>query len=94
VRDVLRAPYSGTCEKLAIKSSNCLRKCPLTLDNDIPGLDGDLDPLGDLEQFLGVAVPTSAHVHPNLELFAVRVGGRNWWCARRVLWQESVGSGD
>ena len=31
-------------------------KNPLTLNNDIPGLDGDLDPLGDLEKFLGVAV--------------------------------------
>lgn len=28
----------------------------LTLNNDIPGLDGDLDPLRDLEKFLGVAV--------------------------------------
>jgi hypothetical protein len=26
------------------------------LDDDIPGLDGDLDPLGDFEQFLRVAV--------------------------------------
>jgi hypothetical protein len=34
-----------------------LRKSPRTLNDDIPGLDGDLDPLGDVEQFLGVAVP-------------------------------------
>jgi len=27
-----------------------------TLNDNVPGLDGDLDPLGDLEQFLGVAV--------------------------------------
>jgi hypothetical protein len=31
-------------------------KNPLTLDNDIPSLDGDLDPLGDFKKFLGVAV--------------------------------------
>jgi hypothetical protein len=38
-------------------------RLPLTLNDDIPGLDGDLDPLGDLEQFLGVAVvPLSACV--------------------------------
>jgi hypothetical protein len=27
-----------------------------TLNDNVPGLDGDLDPLGDLEQFLRVAV--------------------------------------
>jgi len=38
-----------------------LARLPLTLNDDIPGLDGDLDPLGDLEQFLGVAInPLSA----------------------------------
>lgn len=30
--------------------------CALTLNDNVPGLDGDLDPLGDLEQFLGVAM--------------------------------------
>jgi hypothetical protein len=33
-----------------------LHNCALTLNNDVPGLDGDLDPLGDVEQFLRVAV--------------------------------------
>lgn len=28
----------------------------LTLNDDIPGLDGDLDSLGDIELFLGVAI--------------------------------------
>lgn len=40
------------------------RLCALTLNNDVTGLDGDLDPRRDLEQFLGVAVAQlSAHVH-------------------------------
>lgn len=39
--------------------------CALTLDNNVPGLDADLDPLGDFKQFLGVAVAhLSANVHP------------------------------
>ena len=46
-----------------------LRTCPHALDNNVPGLDGDLDPLRDIKQFLGVAViPMSAHVYPIFDL--------------------------
>lgn len=42
---------------------NSFYHCRLTLNDNVPGLDGDLDPLGDFEQFLGVAVvPMLAHV--------------------------------
>lgn len=47
----------GDLQKVSHRSCVHLRNCPLTLNDDIPGLDGDLDPLGDVEQFLGVAVP-------------------------------------
>jgi hypothetical protein len=33
-----------------------LMRCALTLNDNVPGLDGDLDPLGDCEKFLRVAV--------------------------------------
>ena len=62
------ASYSGTCHKLLVVNSNYSAHSSLTLDNDIPGLDGDLDPLGDLEQFLRVAVLVSALVHPCLDV--------------------------
>jgi hypothetical protein len=64
---VSRAAYSGACCVLAINSTISAH-CPLTLNDDIPGLDGDLDPLGDLEQFLGVAVPYVSPCPPNLEM--------------------------
>lgn len=49
--------------------------CRLTLNDDVPGLDGDLDPLGDLEQFLGVAISL---VSPSpYFLLLLRCGG--WW---------------
>jgi hypothetical protein len=50
-----------------------LRKCPRTLNDDIPGLDGDLDPLGDVEQFLGVAVP-NVSPYSSKSLIRVRCG--------------------
>ena len=31
-------------------------QCALTLNDNVPGLDGDLDPLGDFKKFLRVAV--------------------------------------
>lgn len=35
--------------------------CVRTLNDNVPGLDGDLDPLGDLEQFLRVAAHCQFH---------------------------------
>jgi hypothetical protein len=64
----LRVAYSGACRILASTTTFRLRNCPLTLYDDISGLDGDLDPLGDVKQFLGVAVPLSASVHAILNL--------------------------
>jgi hypothetical protein len=55
-----------------------VRTIPLTLDDDIPGLDGDLDPLGDVEQFLGVAVPNVSQSSPMSRIAAVRAGGQFW----------------
>lgn len=50
----------------------------LTLDDDIPGLNGDLDPLGDFEQFLGVAIAQLSVrfdiLHGCMILFAPRSG--------------------
>jgi hypothetical protein len=34
---------------------DCKSEFPLTLDDHVTSLDGDIDPLGDLEQFLGMA---------------------------------------
>jgi hypothetical protein len=47
--------------------------CAPTLNDDVPGLDGDLDPLGDLEQFLGVAVAQLSvqFLHPQVSHCAV-----------------------
>lgn len=46
--DLRKQNVSEQCAKFQNKS--------LTLDDDIPGLNGDLDPLGDVEQFLRVAI--------------------------------------
>lgn len=59
----------GPAKLLVSSSTSILRNCPLTLYDDISGLDGDLDPLGDVKQFLGVAVPMSACVHAILYLY-------------------------
>ena len=57
----------------------------LTLNNDVPGLDSDLDPLGDLEQFLGMAVknlsalvlqPEVSQVLRSSPVLAASSGGR------------------
>jgi hypothetical protein len=51
---------------LAMHVCHQMRRCPLTLNDDIPGLDGDLDPLGDFKQFLGVTVPNVSPSSSNL----------------------------
>lgn len=53
----MRLSYTGTWRVMLVYDfRDFLYLVALTLNDDIPGLDGDLDPLGDLEQFLGVAV--------------------------------------
>jgi hypothetical protein len=46
----------GPANHVSSISRNSDRNCQLTLNGNVPGLNVDLDPLGDLEQFLGVAV--------------------------------------
>ena len=66
----------------------------LTLNYDIPGLDVDLDPLGDLEQFLGVAVvPMSAHVHLVLQMLRA-AGGYRCASVACISRERSAGIGD
>jgi hypothetical protein len=79
---------------MLVLTSIILRRGQLTLNDDIPGLNGDLDPLGDLEQFLGVAVP---HVSPcsSISRICCDAGGRDGLCAHFVCSaMEFVGSGD
>jgi hypothetical protein len=52
-----------------------LRHALLTLNDDISGLDGDLDPLGDFEQFLGVAIPNVSPYPSISRSDAMRAGG-------------------
>jgi len=56
MRNELNILEDLACDVSIYPSSNPLHLLALTLNDDIPGLNRDLDPLGDLEQFLGVAV--------------------------------------
>lgn len=47
----------------------CRKRTP-TLNDNVPGLDGDLDPLGDLEQFLRVAVAQLSVLFVHLQCIA------------------------
>jgi hypothetical protein len=77
----VRRAYSGAwvakCQSTQFRSG----RFALTLNDDIPGLDGDLDPLGDFEQFLGVAV-AQLSVKFGIRHFASQIAPGSRW----VLW--------
>ena len=64
---------TGACDVLSMPVLCMCCGCAPTLNDNVPGLDGDLDPLGDLEQFLGVAVAQLSVLFVPSQSFALRL---------------------
>jgi hypothetical protein len=80
VTEGLGESATGACRvKLSMLAQRKVGDCAPTLNDNVPGLDGDLDPRGDIKQFLGVAV---AHL-------SVQFSTSSWLCD--ALCQGSLG---